>query len=101
MTYAEHAQCLLRRGMDEAAGHHRYRRQTTHPTLGDIGPVLFSPPLTGCREGRDVGHRGTGRRDASPTPREDEEILQPADGNLLELCAKGRAHPQPGVVIEG
>src|SRR5207253_1011541 len=40
---AEHAEGLFRRGMDEATGHDRYRWQSAHSTLSDVGPVLFSP----------------------------------------------------------
>src|SRR4029077_20445087 len=39
MADAQHAQRLFRRSMHEAAGHHWYRRQAAHPTLGDVRPV--------------------------------------------------------------
>ena len=87
--------------MDELAGEDRYRRQATHPTLRDIGPVLFSPPLTGGSQGREVRHRCARRQHAAPVGRQAEEILQPADGDLLEPGAQRRANPHAGVVIEG
>ena len=97
----EHAQRLFRRGVDEAAGQHRHRRQAAHPTIRDVRCVLFSPPLAGRGQGREVRHRGAGGQDAAPAGRKAEEILQPADGDLLELGTERRADPQSRVVIEG
>src|SRR5947208_510042 len=87
--------------MDELAGEDRYRRQATHPALRDVHSVLLSPPLTGGSQGREVRHRCAGRQNAAPVPWKVEEILQPADGDLLELGAQRRANPHTGVVVEG
>ena len=87
--------------MDELAGEHWHRRQAAHPPLRDVHPVLLSPPLTGGSQGREVRHRCARRQHAAPVGRQAEEILQPADGDLLELGTERRADPQSRVVIEG
>jgi hypothetical protein len=82
-TDAEHRERLHRARVHVAARQHRHRRETREAVLLDVDAVLRTPPAPRRREAREVRRRRAGREHAAPVGRQPEQLLQPADRDLL------------------
>ena len=98
---AQHRQRLQGAGVDIAAAEHRQRRQSGQARLLDVGAMHGRPPMTGCREGGEVGHRGARGQHATPAGRQREEVLEPVDGDGFGAGRQRRVDPREGVLVDG
>src|SRR4029450_6787115 len=96
----EHCERLLSAGVDVTACDHRHRRQPCEPVSLGVHAVLLAVPAPRSCEGREVRHRCSGREDAGPVRWQLEELLQPLDGDALELRAQLRGCPEARALRE-
>ncbi len=98
---SHHRKCLLRAGMHLIADHHRERWRSKQSLCFDIPAGARQQRVACSRQCGKIRRRGAGDKSAGALRGQMEDILQPAQRDLLERRIGGRGNHHTGVLIPG